>query len=379
MPSLVSQSITGWNCPIHGGYSNLDRCAWPGCQHGIADSSVDAKIPGLDEVNTFKRISWRGLDGDTVYDWQIDDFPSWLSISRAYGYFEEKLFNKPSIKRMSHYTSAEGALAILQSGSLRFTDYAYLNDTREITYGLDIMRAVLGADPSVAGSQVLNELRAHIEDTDPFSSYNIYTASFSSDPDSLSQFRLYGPIALGFEASSIGFGYPKGELHLGHVVYDPGKQTKLVETFFDLVRQSEEKDAALVKREAKKVITNEYLVSHLLRILALFKHPTFSDEREVRLLYAEPLEIMGQLQQDIAQRKFRVSGGLIVPFTDSSSTRRIFFSDKPMNTPQKLPLKSVSIGPTPQAEALAGGMRDLLNSMGYHDVEVTLSEAPLRS
>jgi hypothetical protein len=379
MPSTISRSLGGWNCPIHGGFSNLNRCAWPDCPNGVVESSVNANIPGLDKVDTFHRLSWDGLSGDTFYDWQTGNSPSSLGISRPYSYFQNKLIKRVPLDQMSHYTSAEGALAILQSGSLRFTDYAYLNDTREVTYGLDIARSVLNTDAFIAGSQVLTKLKAHIEDGDPFSPYNIYTASFSSDPDSLSQFRLYGPVALGFEANSIGFGYPKGELHLGHVVYDSDQQAQLIETFFDLVKQSEKKDAAGIKRDGMRQITTEFLVNYLLRILALFKHPTFSDEREVRLLYAEPLEIMDQFEEETAHRQFRISDGLIIPFTDTSSTTRIFRSDKPTQTPQNLPLKSVAIGPTTQAEALARGMRDLLSSEGYHDVEVSLSEAPLRS
>jgi hypothetical protein len=194
MPSTIFQTFGGWDCPIHGGYSNLDRCAWPGCPNGVVESSVDVNILGLDKVNTFHRVSWAGLSGGTFYDWQTDDLPSWFGISRPYSYFENKLIKKVSLDQMSHYTSAEGALGILQSGSLRFTDYAYLNDTREVTYGLDIMRSVLNTDAIIAGSQVLTKLKAHIEDGDPFSPYNIYTASFSSDPDSLSQFRLYGAL-----------------------------------------------------------------------------------------------------------------------------------------------------------------------------------------
>ena len=46
---------------------------------------------------------------------------------------------------------------------------------------------------------------------------------------------------------------------------------------------------------------------------------------------------------------------------------------------QKLPLKSVVIGPVAQAQALAKGMRDLLSAEGYEDVEVSVSEAPFRS
>lgn len=379
MSSNISQSLVGWNCPIHGGFSQLNRCAWPDCPHGVAESSVDASIPGFEKTDAFHRSSWRGQDGGEFHDWQEDELPTWLSLSRAYSHFESNLVKHVYLDRMFHYTSADGALAILQSGCLRFTDYAYLNDTREITYGLDVMRSVLDDDSCAGGSQALTNLKAYIEETDPFSPYNVYTASFSYESDSLSQFRLYGPVALGFETNPIGFGYFKGDSHIGNVVYDTVKQTELIKTFFDLVKQSEEKDAVLVRGDEKKQISSKFLISHLLRIAALFKHPTFSDEREIRLLYSEPLEIMDQFGQDIARRQFRISGGSIIPFTNTIDMISMSSTDKGEKLARKLPLKSVTIGPMAQTEALARGMRDLLSFQGYPDVEVSLSEAPLRS
>lgn len=187
MQKHISQSLAGWNCPKHGGFSTLTICAWPDCPHGIAENSVEADTPGLEKPETFHREAWHGLERDTFYDWRTTGLPSWFDINRPYGYFEGRLIQHATLDQMTHYTSAEGALAILQSGSLRFTDFAYLNDTREVTYGLDLMRSLLDADTDVANSRALSNLKKLIENEDPFSPYNIYTASFSSDPDSLSQ------------------------------------------------------------------------------------------------------------------------------------------------------------------------------------------------
>lgn len=48
-----------------------------------------------------------------------------------------------STKRFFHYTSPEGLFAILQSRSLRFTDYRFLNDKSEFTYLYDMLRELL--------------------------------------------------------------------------------------------------------------------------------------------------------------------------------------------------------------------------------------------
>ncbi|AVW93167.1 hypothetical protein [Celeribacter baekdonensis] len=252
--------VPGWQCPVHGGFGNLNRCPWPECKHGVDGHSVEVRnIARGETTETFHRVIWIGLDRDEYYDWQTGKLPNWFSIGRAYSYFANKINESARPNQMFHYTSPDGALAILQSGRMRFTDYSYLNDTREITHGLDVVRFVLEDETRVAGSPALTDLKAHLADIEPFSHYNIYTTSFSSDPDSLSQFRLYGPVALGFEANPNGFGFFKGEINFDRVVYDPEKQERLIRTFLNLLKQSEDKDAALIKSDASKKVTPDYL------------------------------------------------------------------------------------------------------------------------
>ncbi|WP_078541239.1 DUF2971 domain-containing protein [Thioclava sp. DLFJ5-1] len=372
--------VPTWKCPVHGGFGNLNRCPWPKCKHGVEANSLQVpRLLGGETIETFHRVKWIGLDGDEYYDWQTEALPNWFKIGRPYSYFANKIKESVRLDQMFHYTSADGALAILQSGRMRFTDYSYLNDTREITHGLDVVRSVLEDEISVSDSPALTDLKSHLDDVDPFSPYNIYTTSFSSDPDSLSQFRLYGPVALGFEANPNGFGFFKGEIHFDRIVYDPEKQAQLIRTFLNILKQSEDKDAALIESNASKKVTTDYLTSHLLNITSFFKHRAFSDEREVRLVYSEPQKIMEKFGQLTARRQFRATGGLIVPFTDTFDMYQPSFSDKEEQLPPKLPLKSVIIGPVTQAEALANGMRNLLIAEGYHDAVVSLSEAPFRT
>ena len=370
-------STVGWKCPVHRGFGNLNRCAWPGCPHGVAENSLEANsmIPGS-KTETFCRVVWYGLGGEEYFEWQTNVMPTWFRLHGPFNHFARKIREHVTIDQMFHYTSADGALSILQSGRMRFTDYAFLNDTREIAHGIDIIRSVLTNEKHAAGSRASTKLRSHLDEVDPFSSYQIYTASFSSKSDSLSQFRLYGPLAIGFETDPTWFSDSKGDVHFDRVVYDPDKQSRLIEVFLHLFRQSEEKDAALIAGDEKERVTTDYLISQLLRIVAFFKHPAFSDEREVRIVYSEPLETMKEFGVDLAKRQFRVSGGLIVPFTDTFDMSRQNDGDTPS---AKLPLKSVVIGPVAQAETLAKGMRGLLDANGYNDVDVHLSEAPFRT
>ena len=96
-------------------------------------------------------------------------------------------------------------------------------------------------------------------------------------------------------------------------------------------------------------------------------------------MYSEPQAIMEKFGQMTAKRQFRASGDLIIPFTDTFDMYRPSSSGEEERLPPMLPLKSVVIGPVAQAEALANGMRNLLSAEGYHDVVVSLSEAPFRT
>lgn len=369
----------GWNCPLHGGFGNLNLCAWPNCHYGIKEDFVEAGIPPSMGTNVFHRVSWHDLNGNEYHDWQTNNKPTWITMGRPFGYFADKIKKSLRLDEMFHYTSIDGALAIIQSGRMRFTDYAYLNDTREIAHGLDVIRSVLEDESNPAGSPTLTKLQAHLADVDLSSHYNIYTTSFSSDSDSLSQFRLYGPVALGFRTNSNDFGLFKGDIRFDHVVYDVEKQVRLIRTFFDILKQSEQKDIARIESGKSKQASADYLTSHLLQISSFFKHRAFSDEREVRLVYSEPLETMENFGKETAKRQFRASGGLIVPFTDTVEMYDPSSFPHEKQLPPKLPLKSVVIGPVAQAGALANGMRSLLTTEGYHGVEVILSEAPFRT
>lgn len=371
---LIYRSPT-WSCPIHGGFGSLNLCAWPNCEYGILEDSVETKSqPGISAA-IFQRVSWHDLNGDDYHDWQTNEMPTWFSIGRPFHYFSNLIKNNEKIHQVFHYTSVDGALAIINSGRLRFTDYSYLNDTREIAHGIDVIRSVLGEDKQTTGSCALTRLMSHLEYIDPFEAYQIYTASFSTQDDSLSQFRLYGPVALGFEANPMGFGSFKGDICHDYVVYDPDKQACLIETFFHLLKQSERMDAELIASDESKRVNLETLVSRLLGIIAFFKHPAFSDERVVRFMYSEPLSILEELGREVAIRQFRSSGGLIIPFTDTFDMSNV----KDTGLSPKLPLKSVVIGPTAQAQTLARGMRGFLSANGYEDVKVFVSEAPFRN
>jgi hypothetical protein len=112
---------------------------------------------------------------------------------------------------------------------------------------------------------------------------------------------------------------------------------------------------------------------NLLEVTAFFKHPSFADEREARIVHIEDRKVYESLSVESPPHRFRVSGGILLPYVTTQDL--ITFKDKPV---EKVPIVEITIGPTKHAEVLERGINRLLKVHGYDDVEITRSTAPLR-
>ena|ERR1700730_12586974 len=56
-----------------------------------------------------------------------------------------ELNNKRPMPGVHHYTSVKGALGILESGQMWFTERTHLNDPSEISHGIDLAKSILCA------------------------------------------------------------------------------------------------------------------------------------------------------------------------------------------------------------------------------------------
>jgi Protein of unknown function (DUF2971) len=114
-----------------------------------------------------------------------------------------------STSKIWHYTDVAGALAIIESGKLRFTERAHLNDTLELRHGLRIAQQMFDAG--------VRQLRPDIPQsvTDHFSQeierglveYGYWIAGFSHKSDDLPQWRNYADegrgVCLGFSVGDL--------------------------------------------------------------------------------------------------------------------------------------------------------------------------------
>ncbi len=105
-----------------------------------------------------------------------------------------------------HYTSVRGALGILESGRLWFTERAHLNDPSEISHGVEMATVILREQGRKDDVERLGPAAQ-----DVFRDFRFFSASFSFEGDDLSQWRNYADdgegVVLSFKASA--FNNPK--------------------------------------------------------------------------------------------------------------------------------------------------------------------------
>src|SRR5271165_57157 len=118
--------------------------------------------------------------------------------------FKEAKDTVPHQSTIYHYTDVRGALGILQSGELWFTERAHLNDPVEMRYGLSIGHELFetavenrgAAIPGGAASRLKREHELGL------TTYGFWSFSASLDGNDLSQWRNYADdgrgVCLGF-------------------------------------------------------------------------------------------------------------------------------------------------------------------------------------
>jgi hypothetical protein len=270
-----------------------------------------------------------------------------------------------------HYTSPEGLLGIIEKNEFWMSDYSFLNDAEELTYGLALAKRRFDevADALPGASDLLRKWG----NPSDLSDLRVCVGSFSLRRDSLSQWRAYGSIAIGFEVGTLMFGY-NNSVRMDRVVYEPEKQERFIDLMAYLSASAYEEDKKNNSTRDVQRIYGRGEGEQLLEITAFFKHPTFADEHEVRIVHIEDRKVYESLGVKRPPHRFRVSGGILLPYLTTRDVAT--FPDK---YPDKLPIREVIIGPSRHAEVLQRGVERLLSAHGYESVKTTRSTAPLRA
>ncbi len=195
----------------------------------------------------------------------------------------------------------------------------------------------------------------------------ICITSFSGDDDSLSQWRAYGPIAIGFPRS-LSLHVNQGRLQ--PVEYHPETQRKLVEIYVHHLVSSYQAD--LQGNRLERIPDVYHKLDRLVELAVFFKDPAFRAENEYRLTYIDIPETFESLGIKSPARSFRTARGRLVPYVPSTEVRLSKHREFPLE------ISDVVLGPESD-ELLAQGVREFLDENNLGNVSVRRSLVPLRS
>lgn len=269
-----------------------------------------------------------------------------------------------------HYTDEAGLRGILSSNRIWASPPESLNDSSELTYGIQLVRDLWNSDkatfrPSDPGAGEYID-RVLGEGWEELLRGSTFIACASSVPDMLSQWRSYaGPdgFSIGFRIDErVWFGGPDrlvdGPMNARSlpywfdVVYEPESQSELVRAFFDYLA-----DLPPSSRAANALWSSRLTLSPLPTLL---KHPGFQEEKEMRwvgddLLAGTPDATVVHGHLPIGAYSFAPGEANLAPF----------------------PVAKVFCGPHCTPDTLQR-VRRLLEDLGLSHVDVEHSTIPYR-
>ena len=283
-----------------------------------------------------------------------------------------------------HYTDSGGAIGILSSQVLWATSMGSLNDAMEFEYGLTPLRELL---KEVQDSRHIHPLQkrfiaeVHARGEEVRSLSPLFVVCASEDGDSLSQWRAYG----GSVGHAIGLdpGAMAAVLDVSHATRPHAGDSVIPRWGRVLYRAEDQRNFLLQtlsfvalqcplpeRYAAEGEAAIGRAVPWLLAALAYCKHPSFADEKEVRLVLQGPDELCISFRPT----RFGVTPYISVTFTDTARG----FLPRSLQQTEQFPVAAVAIGPTAHGSTAAEGTRLLLRRVGLEGVPVTETQAPFR-
>jgi len=271
-----------------------------------------------------------------------------------------------------HYTDAAGLLGITCSRTLWASDVWFMNDRAEATYGRDAIKRYLRSKAPAAKKEknFCDTAIAMMTGPQQENGGGSYVACLSAKGDDLSQWRAYGRsggVSIGFERQGLerlGQALPSPwTFTVRKVAYGKALQYSLLDHYYIPIVSGlhvQRATSLLIQTEAIKFLVDA------LNLAPGLKNPAFSDEAEFRV------HIFLGSDADIAKTlHFRNSEMGVTPYLKV-----------PLCEPGKDELtiiREVIIGPQRHPRESRRAIRQLLDANKLTDVEIRVSEIPLRA
>jgi hypothetical protein len=295
-----------------------------------------------------------------------------------------------SPKTLFHYTGTSGFCGIVQSGNIRATHLAYMNDSSEYQHGVTLLHEAVSDERKKNSDPIARSLfDCMLPQLEPLPVWDlppIFVACLSATPDSLSQWRAYGGgeggIALGFERARLEQAIVGINAALAPVIYDNAKKRQIVHQMvqwaiaeFQKLRSRQPSDD--IRQLAKS--WTETLFAYAAQVAPLFKDEAFAEEREWRLLYGPRYKT----EICVAAKGPRLTSFIDIGLGKPPQIPSGWEPGDPARKrklPNCLPLKEVWFGPGRVQELTRLAAKVLLENGVYPDgVKLELSRVPFRS
>ncbi len=200
-----------------------------------------------------------------------------------------------------HYTSAETLLKIMDTNSVWATNIRYLNDVKEREHCLNLMNNRLSEFLRVCQPQCASDLTMALSRIDGSAWHVPYVASFSTEIDSLPQWRSYCPhgngVSIGFRVAaleqstlsreSIMGRFPQPKAALAPVQYLADADVQMLDSIFDdCIKELKEWHhlQSIAPPEERTSADDAYVLTSIIsEKCSLVKHASFASEVEYRL------------------------------------------------------------------------------------------------
>jgi hypothetical protein len=304
------------------------------------------------------------LEQPGAYDayWQPDDFAGQDQAASL-----QRPSQPPAISNLYHYTTAAGLHGILSSGVLRASNFSFLNDATEFTYGRDVakvaLRNRLRANQDTATIKQLIERSLQRVDERGAAS-EVYVTCFSTVGDLLSQWRAYGNASgrycIQFNTAAMWRDLaPLSRFSIGAVLYSDFDQAAAAER---VLMKFLGESPLMWDFSTRDVIDrgSTILADRLVRVAPLMKHAGFIEEAEWR---AVAFNVDDEIE-------FDCTSGLLRPYMKLLSAEHF--------AKRRLPISKIIVGAVQHHAQAIKAARLLADKYGYRDVEVTGSNIPFR-
>lgn len=271
-----------------------------------------------------------------------------------------------------HYTTLAGLMGIVKSETLWATNIKFLNDEQEFQHALDMIKEIIPkANIAPQHSQYsshreyVDRIGKELDSLDRYQADSVFTLSFSEETDLLSQWRGYCPANNGycliFEVQQIYETIKSAfeDCYLVACVYEIKQKETQLKTLLNNYWVKYVK--AKSEKEKKRLL--DQLARELMLLASYFKHPSFAEEKEHRIV------VLLDYAPD-ANLQFREGRFSLIPYIELPAPRKS--------------IQKICIGPTGHKQLARRALETFLdNCYGIPattlgDLKITFSSTPFR-